>query len=208
MECKAALTGFTRDYNFSKLADVWASKVYFSKFEVDEFYKCKPSAFFVYSSRFYFSKSKVKVVNLVITLVYDFQPVVVKIVPFNSLVTTCSFAKDPSRPILFVGEECGQVSVLDLSDLKNVQWFKPNFSKRLPVLLADWLDDKCVLFSFQKELHSWNIETGQIEIVHQSANTITYFTCSPFSPSLAGELLVIFKMAICVEKDCIQKNQS
>lgn len=190
MEIKAALTGFTRDYNFCKLADIWASKVHFSKFPVHEFYKCQPTALFVYSSRFYFSKSKVKVVNLVITLVYDFQPVVVKIIPFNSLVTTCSFAKDASRPILFVGEECGQVSVLDLSDLKNVQWFKPNFSKRLPVLLADWLDDKCVLFSYQKELHSWNIETGQIELVHQSPNHITYFTCSPFSPSLAGELFL------------------
>lgn len=186
METKAALTSFTRDYNFSKLADIWASKVHFGKFKADGFYKYKPSAFFVYSSRFYFSKSKVKVVNLVITLIYDFQPVVVKIIPFNSLISTCSFAKDPARPILFVGEESGQVSVLDLSDLNNVQWFRPDFSRRLPVLLADWLDDKCVLFSFQKELHSWNIETGQIEIVHRPSNNITYFTCSPFSPNLAG----------------------
>lgn len=189
MNSKVALTSFTRDYNYLKSADIWSSKVHFDKMNLNEFYTCKPTAFFVYSSKFFVKSSKTKTLNLVITLVYDFKPVVVKIIPFNSLVSTCSFAKDPFRPILFVGEEDGHVSILNLNCLDNIQWLKPDFCQKTPVTLADWLNEKIVLFSFSKELFGWNIVTGQIELIYacDEKNSITYFTCSSFSPNLVGK---------------------
>lgn len=188
MNSRLALTSFTRDYDYVKLCDIWSSKVYFSKFSLNDFHRCRPNSFFVYSSRFFFRKSQLRTLNLVITLIYDFKPVVIKLIPFSSLITTCAFAKDPFKPILFVGDETGEVYTLNLENLDDIQLFKPNFNIKQPVQLADWINEKYVLFSNSKQLFGWNIETGQINLVFEcNDEVITYFTCSSFSPSLVGK---------------------
>ena len=200
MDSRLALTSFTRDYDYLKLSDIWSSKLHFDKFNRNEFYNCKPTAFFVYSSRFFFKRSEsLKNFNLVITLVYEFKPIIIKNIPFNSLITTCSFAKDAFKPILFIGQADGHISILNLDNLDNIQRFKPNFCKNHSIILADWLNENCVLFADSKQLYQWNIETGQINLIFNCTKieTITYFTCSSFSPNLVGKsfkvYLVLFK---------------
>lgn len=191
MDSKICLTPFTRDYNYSKLCDIWSSQLYFQKHKRHPSFGCKPSAFFVYSSKFSFRNSVTKTFNLVIDLIYGFKPIVSKIFPFKSAVTTCSFAKDPFRPILFVGLESGDIYILNLDNLNDVQFYRPNFVKKenKPVIIADWLDDKIVLFSYFDQLFSWNIDIGRIDLVFESENLLektTYLTCSSFKPSLIG----------------------